>query len=278
MLRKASFFYSVGAVRRIAMVMLTLLALIMVAGCQPSTPESEPIDRLWNPDTGAMIFRADYEQAFLPELARISETTPCTVYGDGRVIWVNELDAFNSEVLFDIVSEEQIQAFINYVAFDENFYAQTAGAADSPMDEGSPLVETIIMDVGGQRHIADNYGGWDSGFFERVLAACKFISSAPIRFEPTEAWLTVREVDAITDAPSVYWIPDEHGGLSLAALADNSTQPQWVSGTGVTELWRMLHSLSYITLYGEGERFFQIGLQVPGVTRDSPARPENAGE
>ncbi|MBE2182518.1 MAG: hypothetical protein IAE89_03745 [Anaerolineae bacterium] len=254
-----------------------LLALTVLSACQPDAPEDLPADRLWNPDAGTMIFRADYSRESLPELARISETAPCTVYGDGRVIWVNELDAFNSEVLFDIVSEAQIQTFINYMAFDENFYAQIAGAAGSLENDESPLIETILLDVGGRRHTADNYGGWDSGFFNRVLAACKSISSSPIRFEPTEAWLTVREVDAISDAASVYWIPDDHGGLSLAALADSAAQPQWVSGAGVTDIWRLLHSMSYITQYGEGERMFQIGLQAPGVTRNSPARPENTG-
>lgn len=254
-----------------------LLAVTTLSACQPTTPAAETniaIDRLWNPDASTIIFRADITGGSLPELARMSETAPCTVYGDGRVLWVNELDAFNTEVLFDIVPEARIQQFIDYVAFDENFYAQDARATEPPEGEIAPVIETITMDIGGRRHSADNYGGWDRGFYDRIVAACKSISNTPIRFEPTEAWLTVREVAMISDAPYVYWNPDEHEGLSLATLADHATQPQWVSGQTVTELWRLLHSLPYTTLYGEGERSFQIGMQVPGITRDSPARPE----
>ncbi len=258
--------------------LMILLAVVILGACQPDAPAaSTPLDQLWSPDENAVVFRADITGGSLPELARMSETTPCTVYGDGQVVWVNELDAFNTEVLFDFVPPERIQQFINYVAFDENFYAQEARATEPPEGEIAPVIETIMMDVGGQRHSADNYGDWDRGFFDRVVAACKSISGTPIRFEPTEAWLTVREVAMISDAPYVYWNPDDHQGVSLAALADNPIQPQWVTGQAVTEIWQLLHSLPYTTLYAEENRVFQIGLQVPGITRDSPARPGNTG-
>lgn len=257
-----------------------LLIAVVLAACQPNTPTvdtNSTFDQLWTPDENAVVFRADITGGSLPELARMSETAPCTVYGDGQVIWVNELDAFNTEVLFDFVPTERIQQFIDYVAFNENFYSQDARATEPPEGEIAPVIETITMDVAGQRHSADNYGGWDSGFFDRVVAACKSISSTPIRFEPTEAWLTMREVEMISDAPYVYWNPADHEGISLAAIADNATQPQWVTGQAVADLWHFLHTLPYTTLYGEGDRLFQIGLQVPGITRDSPAKPETAG-
>jgi hypothetical protein len=128
------------------------------------------------------------------------------------------------------------------------------------------------MNVGGRTHSADNYGGWASDYFSRILDICRNLSRAPILFEPSEAWTTVREVPLLSDAPYILWRPEERGGLSLSSIVANGGS-QWISGTIVTELWRELHRLPYTVIYGEGDKGYQIAVQVPGLTRNAPAAP-----
>jgi hypothetical protein len=259
--------------RHFAVVCLAVLPAALAA-CGAPAPAATPLppDQLWDTSPTAVIFRADITGGSLPAHAVFSEVPPCTVYGDGRVVWVNELGPFNTEILFDFVTPQRVEQFINYVALNENFYTLDARATQPPDGETAPVVERVTMNVANRSHTADSYGAWDSGWFGRVLAACKTISGAPIRFDPQEAWVRVTETELRPDAPFIFWRPEEHGGVSLAALAGQS-EPAWLTGPAVITLWQSLRTLPYSIVFGEGERGYHVGLAVPGVTRDAPPAP-----
>lgn len=250
------------------------LCVLSACGVTELTPTALPADQLWDTSPGAIIFRADILGGDLPAHAQFSEIPPCTVYGDGRVVWVNELGPFNTEILFDFVDTARIEQFINYVALNEAFYTLDARATAPPAGESAPVVEQVVMNIGNRTHVADNYGSWDSGWFGRVLSACKLISGAPIRFDPSEAWVTVTETELRPDAPFIFWRPEDHGGVSLAALAGGN-QPAWVTGAAVATLWQNIRTLPYSIVFGEGDRGYSVGLAVPGVTRDAPPAPSS---
>lgn len=246
------------------------LLLFSQAACAPAGPAPTPTlapDRLWSPDPDAVIFRAEIISPGLPELARQSEVPACTIYGDTRVVWVNVLGGFRSEVLFDTVGDAAVEAFISQLAIGEDFYNLTTGEPDPATPEAS--YAQVLVDVGGRPHRADSRGNWDAGFFERVLAQCVTLSSTPIRFEPRAAWLTAREVQSESGAPLYAW-PAQLGS-SLAALADG--QPHWLSGDGIVELWNLQRSTPYTVLLTDAGRSYAFALQLPGITRDAPAAP-----
>jgi hypothetical protein len=187
-------------------------------------------------------------------------------------VWVNELDAFNTEILFDFVQPAAIEAFIRSMVIDEGFYDLDARATEPPEGESAPVIQVITMDVGQLAHRADSLGSWPLGYFDMALQRCRSISQTPIRFDATEAWVTVREVMDMPDAPSITWDPAAYEGVSLRSLAE-SGQARWISGPAIAELWRILRTLPYTVVLREGDRTFQVALQVPGITRDAPQRP-----
>ena len=62
-------------------------------------------------------------------------------------------------------------------------------------------------------------------------------------------------------------------GVSLASVAAGA--PQWISGSAASALWNTLHSLPSNLIFEEGDSYYQVALQVPGITRDAPPAPES---
>ena len=57
-------------------------------------------------------------------------------------------------------------------------------------------------------------------------------------------------------------------GLSLSSVADGG--PHWIDGAAASTLWNTLHSLPDNVIFEDGSAYFEVALQVPGVTRDAP--------
>jgi hypothetical protein len=256
--------------RSLCIFMLTLAACQFTEEQQPSTPTRSPELIDWDRDPSAIVFRADVVGG-PQDITRQSEVPLCTIYGDNRVVWANELDAFHVEVLYDYLEDTAIDDFVSYLTVGERIYTFEARASEQDTDDIEPVVETVTINVHGQNHTADAFSGWDSDWFSRVLRACQRISQSPILFEPSGAWLIAETADYNIQSPTVGWNPEETN-LSLAEVA-NSGQPRWIEGNNLLTLWNYLTTLPSNLLFLEGENFYNIALQVPGITRDSPPPP-----
>lgn len=262
--------------RRFSQVGLLIIAACgLLMGCQQAVPPT-PSPRVggngiinWVRDPNVIIFRADIVGGATPDFVQLSETPQCTIYGDNRVVWVNEVSAPAFEVLIDVVGDEAITRFIEYLTIQERVFSY-ASATQPPESSADPVLEQVIIDVSGQRYVVDNTSGWDADWFNRVLNLCKRISSTPILYEPSGGWLTVRRVDDVPAAPKIYWQPGQNG-LTLSIL--NEGERYWQTGAAALSVWRLLYSLPYTAQIVEGDAVYQMALQVPGITRDAPAAP-----
>jgi hypothetical protein len=84
---------------------------------------------------------------------------------------------------------------------------------------------------------------------------------------PSSGWLSAQAVEFNPQYPLSTW----NGalvGLSLPNIAGG--EPRWISGEGAAWLWNTLHSLPTSLIFDDTGSYFQVALQVPGVTRDAP--------
>jgi hypothetical protein len=264
-----------GQTRSILRTLRVLLSVIVLTACQTdqgqnSTPTRPASLIQWDGSPSNIVFQADVVGG-PQDITRVSEVPLCTIYGDNRVVWVNELDAFHVEILYDYVDDVAIEDFVVYLTVQERIYTYEAHAAEQEIGDLEPVVETVSINVNGQMHTADAFSGWDSQWFARVVRACKRISQSPILFEPNGAWLTVQVADYNFAAPTVNWNA-QGANLSLAEVA-NSGQPRWIEDSNVVVLWNYLNTLPSNLLFLENNLFHQIAVQVPGISRISPPPP-----
>lgn len=225
----------------------------------------------WSRDPNFVLFRAEIAGSEDPFLGR-NIVPECTIYGDNRVVWLTE--GGDGDALEDRLSDGAISAFIQYLAVNERIYTFTEKLPElAAQYETVPMVERVTIAVNDITHRADGLGGWDSAWFDRVLTACESLSTTPVLIAPQGGWLTTQEVPYAMEPPLVVW-DSASTGISLGSYTSDT--PGWVTGVGVAELWGRLHALPFTSIYQDGDQFFHVALQVPGVTLASPPAPPSS--
>lgn len=225
----------------------------------------------WERSPQTVVFRADVEGGEAT-FVRGNEIPLCTIYGDNRVVWTNDLGDFNIQVLEDRLTDQQIQDFISYLTVTYQFFNYEGQADLLPPGQVPPVVETLYVAVNGREHKSDAFAEWPLNYFTTIVNNCKALSRAPARVEPTRAWVSVRVVDFDPSRPTIVWDGDA-AGLSLATIAA-AGEPQWVDSATVRLLWNTLRNASPITHFIEGETSYEIVVAAPGVNRDAPPPPQ----
>jgi hypothetical protein len=259
--------------RRIVM----LLPLLLLAACaggdadvQTTAPAVDPFS--WDTDPYSVVFRADISDPGAPEsLLRRNEIPECTVYGDGRVVWVNHMGEGQSVILFDQLSEAEVKDFAIELVVTHKIGEFAAAPAGQNEGVIQPVREHVELNLAALNFQSDSFSGWPPGFYDTVADRCRQLSQAPRLFAPVGAWVTVESVSYNPRRPTVYFDADELG-LDLAALADTGERI-WLEGPVVQQLWQTLHSTSPEVQFSDTVNQYRVAVEAPGVNRLAPPAP-----
>lgn len=254
-----------------------LLVLVACGGDDSPSAQTTAGDGVirWERDPLHVVFRAEVTGGVdMGSLPRLSEVPLCTIYGDGRLVWLRETN-FEDEVLFDQLDENAIVNFITYITVDERIYTFEEGYRFQVPRLEVPVYQRLMVDVNDRRHVTDEFADWppDYGYFERMLEACKDLARTPRTFVPSGAWLSVEITEYSRHAPEVVWEP-EAAGLSFEEIYEEGGR-RWIEGDNVIILWNLIRDNSFSIQFYERGNNYRIALQVPGVTIDAPAAPQN---
>ncbi len=263
--------------RWFALMMLTALltACEVLGGGTPvatlERPDLAIID--WERSASTVVFRAEVAGG-LSETAFVNrnDVPYCTVYGDNRVVWTTSGNRADDTVVWDIVSDDTIRTFVETLTVGFGYYSYRSGAElITPMPEAPlPVYDRLTLFVNGEAHQIDSLGGFDFDFFEKILQICTTLSTTPVLFEPTAAWVSAQRTDYNPSLPSHSW---DIAQLNLAELAD-SGERRWITATAedrsVIDLWTLLHTWGADAQFETQGGTFHVAVEVPNVTRFSP--------
>ncbi len=251
--------------------MLLWIVPLVLAACAtaPAQPVSDGAAIQWDRNPATVVFRADVSGGTQDEFSSRNEIPPCTIYGDNHIVWMNDLGQFNTQVLEDRLTDQQIRDFVNYLALNEQLYSFKARA--ELQSNPAPVVERLTLFVNGVNHVTDAFSGWDTQVYLRILDNCRKISTAPVLVIPTSAYLSARVEDYNPQAISMYW-DSAANGLSLADLAA-SGERKWTTGTTVAAIWNIQRGSPPSVQFTENEITYGVALEVPNLTAHSPAAP-----
>ena len=229
----------------------------------------------WDRSPETVVFRAEVTggQSDGTFLAR-NEIPLCTIYGDNRVIWLNELDDFDVQVLWDKVTDQQIQDFVSLLTISRRVFTYDAGADLQLPSDIQPVVEVLYVNVNDREHTADSFSSepWPFDYFSGIVDFCKQVSRAPVIYEPEGAWLTVQPADYDSSRPMQVW-NSEAAGLNFGERAA-SNESTWLTGPNLKILWNTIRSSSPNVLFTDMDgNAFEVVLEVPGVNPSSPPAP-----
>ncbi|MBE2271219.1 MAG: hypothetical protein IAE80_23495 [Anaerolinea sp.] len=257
-------------------ILCLLIVVLTVAACEPLTSSNsgqpatvDPRIFSWDRSPNAVIFSAETVGG-QSDFRALSDIPLCALYGDNRLVWLNELGGFDFEVLYDGVGDSAIREFISYLTVTEAIYTHAWNFDNLfATAEVAPVVETVRLIVNGVEHRADSLSGWDAQWFTRVVTMCQRLASAPILFQPAGAWITAQPTPYSVQAPISVW-----DSTRMGFRLTDAAQARWVTGVPLLDLWNALRSLPGSLLYTEDQvTYYQIAVQVPGISVTSPPAP-----
>jgi len=260
--------------KRLLISLAVLLVTITACGGNtannsPAVSQSNPIE--WDRDPKTIVFRADVSGGNGDPFFALSDVPACTIYGDNHIVWTNELGVNNVQILEDRLTDDKMREFISFVALNKQIYNYTAKADTVPLSDPKPVVETLTLFVNKVNHKTDAFGGWDYDYYLDVLTHCRQISSSPVIYVPTGAWVSARTVQYDSEAPRQPW-DAKANNLSLKDLAA-SGQPKWLTDRNVGVFWNMFLTSPKNIQYIEDNVEYNVAIQVPNISRDSAAAP-----
>jgi hypothetical protein len=252
-----------------------LILISLLAACQPGVEVTTAPEQVvqWNKDPYAVVFRAeiiggDNADAFF----MLNDIPACTVYGDGRVVWVVEGSGNGTrEVLFDFMSAEDMARFIVELGINRKFYDYKEGFPLQLPTASKPVYERLTLENNGVKYVSDSFSEWPYDYYNQSLQLCIQQAKTPRTFEPDGAWISAQEEPYDSRTPSLMWEPDA-AGLSFFSLA-GTQERRWLEGALVKILWQAIKDNGFDVQFGEADKYYRIALQVPGVTRDAPPAP-----
>jgi hypothetical protein len=253
------------------MVLVFSLVACSSGNTDPQEQQSGEFIR-WDRSPQTVVFRADVVNKDETQAFRArNEVPPCTIYGDNRIVWTNDLGDFTTQILWDKITDKQLTDFIQYLGVVEGIYNHDARADLQPPSSIAPIVETLTVFVNERQHVTDSFSDWTFDYFQRLLRVCTTISTTPILFEPQGAYISAQEIPFESSAPMTLW-DGEAAGLRLSEIA-GSGERRWITDQNVKILWEIIRTSSPQIIFQEGNTSYAVALEIPGVTRSSPPAP-----
>lgn len=158
----------------LALVAIVIAGAALLAACQTVDVEvpgdgggfvvadDHPIQWQRTPET--VVFRADVAGgSTLDPFLMQNEIPFCTIYGDNRIVWTNELGDFQTQVLWDIINDDAMRDFIGELVVNEAIYGYLNPAPDPrdfnatvPAPPVDPTQAARLLDLADDRQ---NRGG-----------------------------------------------------------------------------------------------------------------------
>ena len=257
-----------------------MLIVLVLAGCKGDNDNTSsdangdtdnalgPFD--WNRTADAIVVRLDSQPDQESPAFRLNNIPPCTVWGDGRVVWVNETGSSAEEVLEARIEDDKIRAFLEDI-INRGFYDWEDELI--PPSTGNPVVETITVSLYNDVRTVRRFSIWPQSAYTHILENCRLLSESPVLVMPEAGWVSAYQVPRDPSMPNWLWPPD--ASFTLQELAENS-QARWLEGPLATELW-----LSAREERGDAQilerngNAYQVAIVVPGYSRDAALPPDD---
>jgi hypothetical protein len=198
----------------------------------------------------------------------LNSIPPCTLWGDGRVVWTTLGSDSLQQVLEGRVDEAAMRAFIEDI-INRGFYNWEDEVV--PPNTPNPVVQSISVSLYREVRTIRRFSDWPLNGYERILESCQTLSDQPVKVLPDAGWISAYEIPRDPMAPNWFWPPD--APFTLAELADQGTS-KWLQGELAKNVWLSAREdRGDIQVLERGGRAYQVAIVVPGYSRDAAAPP-----
>jgi hypothetical protein len=269
-----------GMRRSLLLIALIVLSLILAACGDKDKPDNTSNNTDsdiglfdWDRDPNTIIVRLDSQNNLANPAHILNNIPPCTLWGDGRVVWLTRTELGTQEVLEARINETAMRGFLEDI-INRGFYIWQDDLV--PPSTTDPVIETLTVFLYDEVRTVRRYTNWPQDSYERILENCRKLSDKPVLVLPDAGWVSVYPIPRDTSAPS--WLWPTSAPFTLKELIDNG-EARWLEGGLATEVWlNAREPRSDIQVLERDGTAYLIAIAVPGISRDASPAPTETGQ
>lgn len=258
--------------RRLRPLLALLLVAATLAACRENTPAPPaqdgdiPLESFgWDTAPDALIVRLDTYDDEAGPAQTLNTLPPCTVWGDGRVVWTTPRAPKGEDLLEARIDEQTLRGFVESI-IGRGFFTWE----DEPLVslDQTPFIESITLVLYGEVRTVRRASSWPQDSFNRILDECRRLSPLPVLVLPSAGWVSAYPITLNDARPSWQWPPS--APFTLRELAE-SRQARWLEGELATTIWQSARETGGAMQVVERDGgSYALAIVVPGYSRDGP--------
>ena len=248
--------------------LLTLCAfaalLLSQLACNTLFPPKPNIE--WNTDPETLIIRASVSGGLVPQNFALNALPDAQVWGDGHVIWVDYGSNGTRQVLEGYLSSDQLEAFLSEAVNAGFFGWENYYSNPEVLDGGTQCLGINLASE--SKSVCEYYEGAPSAYHKLYNELADGLGLAGSDYVPTQGYLTTQVINDLFGQPVALHWPVDSLGVSL----NDAQGGMWVEGEALELAWRTVNTNLY-AIVQESETYYQLIVQVPGVSQSEPPVP-----
>jgi hypothetical protein len=239
------------------------LAVLACSTLLPPRPETA-----WDPDPAAVVLQVTNCCGFVPYEVALNYIPDATLWGDGRIVWVEAGPGGQRRVLEGRLTPDEQRGFLDRIAA-AGFFGWESNYGDYSVTDLASRCLTVTL-AATRHQVCEYYRGAPAAFDDLYAAAAQGAGAAGADFVPERGYLSARELEGFEPGTTtvVPW-PAEAAGFPLAEAQGG----RWVEGEALRAAWEAVNANFWGQAVEDAGRYYQLVVQVPGLSQSEPPAP-----
>ena len=238
--------------------------LLSQLACNTFFPPKPDIE--WTTDPETIVIQASFGGGLVPQNFALNAVPDAQVWGDGHIIWVDYDTHGARRVLEGYLTTAQMETYLGQVVNAgffgwENFYSNP-----DVYDAGTQCLSIHLASE--SKSVCEYFEGAPSAYHKLYNEVAGGLAMEGSDYVPTRGYLTAWAIGDLYSQPVALHWPADSVGLSLREAQGGV----WVEGEALELAWRTLNTNLY-AIVQEGDAYYQLVVQVPGVSQSEPPAP-----
>lgn len=242
-------------------------AAAAAAGVQAQADSKALPELKWDQTPDALLLSASTCCGMASKTMRLNYIPSAQIWGDGRILWVQNDETGARQVLEGKLDAGQIEHLLQSAAQEGFFsWSDLYKPANSPTDLPQKCIQINLLSE--SKKVCEYFQGAPEAFHKLYATLAEGAGASGSTFVPQRAFVIAqRSKKAIQ--PSDRKLMDmrpEVLGVTLAQME----QGGWIEGAALTGLWNAINSNPSSAVILQGGDLFQLTMQIPGISYIQP--------
>lgn len=202
----------------------------------------------------------------MPQLVEVNYIPDARIWGNGRIIWVHRADGGGRHVLEGHLTPDEMATLLQRMEDDGFFDWEDMYAERNVLDAATKCLAVELESR--SKRVCEYVKGAPDAFHELYKYIANGAETTGKEYLPERGYLVAYPLGS-TDQPvsevHLNWTAD-----SLGFSLSNAAEGMWVEGEALKMAWPVVNANPWSMVVRDGDTYYQISIQVPGVTLTDP--------